>query len=657
MNRRDSRFVGLLIPGMILAAFVLLALTLVAQPPGQAAHAQASANGSLPIYTDAVATGWEGWSWGGVTRTFTNTAPVHSGAASSAVTYTEGWSGLKLSRFDGVDVSAYDTLRFWVHGGAAGGQLNHLNGALAPADVLGIFGREGLDVATLWDPPTAGEPGAFAFRIYRNYAGADQARLAVYAAQRGGDDALTLVVINKGVSPLTSTVTISGFTPAVSAQVYYVAPDGDDANAGTLTQPWRTIQHAADSLLPGDTAYIRAGVYHEHVVATRSGAAGALITLAAYPGETATVDGDGFDLWGWGGVIDLSGQSYVRVSGLRVVNSDYAGIFAEGGSHLTVEGCATYNTASSGIAFFAAADVLVEGNEVVLAGWGGQQEYITIAGVDGFAVRYNRVHGFNPVAPHRKEGIDAKDGAANGVIHHNAVYDLGKVGIYIDAFSKRTHNIRVYANFVHDIAGDDGIALAAEAGGALENIWIYNNLLAGNLVGLKISDCCPELAATHPMTDIYILNNTLAGNGDAEWGGGLHIANRDISNLVVRNNLISQNTHFQLLMTAGAPPGSLRADHNLIDGFRGVQGEIYGEDFVAGDPLLVDPAGRDLHLRAGSPAIDRGSAQDAPVADFDGSPRPLDGDGDAAPAFDIGAFEFALSGHKLYLPLTYTSHG
>ena len=52
------------------------------------------------------------------------------------------------------------------------GGLEHINGALAQAEVLGIFGREGLDLATLWAPPALEEPGAFAFRMYRNYDGA-----------------------------------------------------------------------------------------------------------------------------------------------------------------------------------------------------------------------------------------------------------------------------------------------------------------------------------------------------------------------------------------------------------------------------------------------------------------------------------------------------
>jgi hypothetical protein len=114
------------------------------------------------------------------------------------------------------------------------GALGSLNGALAQADVLGIFGREGLDLATLWAPPDAGQPGAFAFRIYRNYDGvgsafggtsiqgisADQDRLAVYAAQRGADKALTMVAINKTNEALTSSVSLAHFTPAAFARVY-----------------------------------------------------------------------------------------------------------------------------------------------------------------------------------------------------------------------------------------------------------------------------------------------------------------------------------------------------------------------------------------------------------------------------------------------------
>lgn len=112
------------------------------------------------------------------------------------------------------------------------GGLEHINGALAQADVLGIFGREGLDLATLWDPPTATQPGAYAFRIYRNYNGrggmfgetsvqagsSDQGRLSIYAALRA-DGALTIVVINKTTNGQTSALNLANFTGA-AAEVY-----------------------------------------------------------------------------------------------------------------------------------------------------------------------------------------------------------------------------------------------------------------------------------------------------------------------------------------------------------------------------------------------------------------------------------------------------
>lgn len=118
------------------------------------------------------------------------------------------------------------------------GGLEHVNGALAQADVLGIFGRERLDAATLWAPPSASQPGAYAFRMYRNYDGAgsrfgetnvratsaDQGALAVYAAQRAKDGAVTVMVVNKTASSLTSPLSLSGATYGATALRYAYGP-------------------------------------------------------------------------------------------------------------------------------------------------------------------------------------------------------------------------------------------------------------------------------------------------------------------------------------------------------------------------------------------------------------------------------------------------
>jgi hypothetical protein len=139
-----------------------------------------------------------------------------------------------------------------------GGQAS-MSGAIAQADILGIFGAYGLDLATLWGPPDPSQgqtPGLMAFEIYRNYDGknamfgdtslkaasVDQSELSVYAAERASDGALTIVVINKTYGPLTSTLSLQNFTSSgATAQVYqYSAADLTKivaAPAATITAP------------------------------------------------------------------------------------------------------------------------------------------------------------------------------------------------------------------------------------------------------------------------------------------------------------------------------------------------------------------------------------------------------------------------------------
>ena len=113
------------------------------------------------------------------------------------------------------------------------GALDTITGAIAQADILGIFGREALDLGTLWGTPNPGDPGAFAFQIFLNYDGvgdqfgetsisastSDPDTLSIFAAQRS-DTALTILVLNKTYSAVTDSVSLANFTPAGTAQVW-----------------------------------------------------------------------------------------------------------------------------------------------------------------------------------------------------------------------------------------------------------------------------------------------------------------------------------------------------------------------------------------------------------------------------------------------------
>jgi hypothetical protein len=142
------------------------------------------------------------------------------------------------------------------------GGLESINGAVAQADILGIFGREGLDLGAFWpdDNPSSQIPGMMAFAIFRNYDGNKstfgdtalaststnsssvdaEGQLAVYGALRSSDNAITVMVINKTYGPLTSTLSLAGVptTKSGTAQAYLYS----NANLNAIVaQPAVTI--------------------------------------------------------------------------------------------------------------------------------------------------------------------------------------------------------------------------------------------------------------------------------------------------------------------------------------------------------------------------------------------------------------------------------
>ena len=115
------------------------------------------------------------------------------------------------------------------------GAENHINGATAQADIYGIFGREGLDMAARWTTPDASTPTYKAMKLYRNYdgnkstfgdvsvaaAGPNPDNVAVFAAERSADGALTIIAISKYLSGNTAaTFNVANFPHNGTAQVW-----------------------------------------------------------------------------------------------------------------------------------------------------------------------------------------------------------------------------------------------------------------------------------------------------------------------------------------------------------------------------------------------------------------------------------------------------
>jgi hypothetical protein len=139
----------------------------------------------------------------------------------------------------------------------------------------------------------------------------------VIASSEGKSDSAQVTV----TAPPPPDPTLGAELPPPLAQstgsAFYVATNtGSDANPGTITQPWKTIQKAMDALQPGQKAYVRAGLYltggtfgttGDRWVWSANCTASAPCSVLAYPGERPVLHGQ----------VRLDG-SYLRLSGVVI---------------------------------------------------------------------------------------------------------------------------------------------------------------------------------------------------------------------------------------------------------------------------------------------------------------------------------------------------
>lgn len=409
-----------------------------------------------------------------------------------------------------------------------------------------------------------------------------------------------------------------GSTVEAAGSLYYVSPTGDDTNVGSEVAPWRTLSKAANSAAPGDTVYIMQGTYREKLKPRNSGVAGSPIVFTTYPGHMAILDGEEFSKSSWGGIVELVNVKHVTISNLRIVNSGYFGVMVTGTEHVLVQNNTIDFTYASGIYVSGSKHIIVDGNNVQRAchGIGGSaphyapQEHITVrGGSDTFEIKNNIVS--NPHNGRGKEGINIKEGSANGKVYNNRVFDMSRTGLYVDAYDKYVTNVEIHGNVVYNSL--HGLVIASERRGTVSNIAVYNNLFCKNRhSGIWLTGYLDG----GPFEDILVYNNTVYGNEER----GIAVTNREATGTVVRNNIAVGNTKQQIQIDSSVPP--VTVDHNL----------------TAGDVGFVDSGNNDFRLRSDSPAIDKADSATAPTFDVLGFSRPQ------GAGYDQGAFEFNSNG-------------
>jgi hypothetical protein len=489
-------------------------------------------------------------------------------------------------------------------------------------------------------------------------------------------------------------------TPAAAAEVvvsigtgatYYVSTAGNDTNNGSSGSPWRTIQHAANTAVAGDTVYVMGGVYNEVVTFPNSGSATAgFITFESYPGQTAAVDGTGLAIpGGQYGLLTIQNQNYLAIGGFEIRNytsnslADVPiGIYITGadsfiqilgnqihGIVTTAKGC---NANALGLAAYGSSapasinNLTISGNEV-FDNTTGCSETVTLNGnVENWSVTNNIIHdnnniGFDAIGFEKVSPDPAYDQARDGEVSGNIVYNItsydnpayGKQyaadGIYVDGGTQ----IVIERNLVRN--ADLNLELASENSGKVTSyITARSNLIYNaNSVGVSIGGYGAQRGGTDHCD---IVNNTLFMNDTKNTGNGEFQIQYYATNNIFENNIVnasSQGLFLHSITTSEPDPATL--DYNLYFSSTGAAGGIWrwnqtkytgftkyqqatGQDAHSSfaNPLFLSSATPDLQVQPGSPAVDKGNNLGPSVEgtlDFAGGPRVQ------GPEIDIGAYE------------------
>jgi hypothetical protein len=476
---------------------------------------------------------------------------------------------------------------------------------------------------------------------------------------------------------------------------FYVSTTGNDSNPGTQNAPWRTVQHSADAARAGGTVEVRGGIYEELVSINASGnASEGYITFRSYPGETATLDAAHLTLNGRSGILTIHNQSYVRIEGFEIRNyrTDEhrltpLGISVIGaGSHIELLKNNVHHIENNfpgrdapgsggngfGIAVYGTdartpiTDLIIDGNEVHQLKTGSSESLVVNGNVTNFRITHNVVHdnnniGIDVIGFERTAPDPAVDQARDGVVSGNLVYNItsrgnpayrndeSSDGIYVDGGTR----ILIEQNVIHDV--DFGIELASEhKDRATSYITARNNLIYHcHTAGVSIGGYAPERGHTDHST---VVNNTLYENDTSATGSGEFQMQWNMADDIFANNIVYAGPRCLISLNksqADKNPPTL-IDHNLyycasgaeastwagasatITGFKQyVQTTGSDRHSTFSDPLFVDPAGNDFHLRSDSPAFAAGTTEGLPVGelDLDRSPRVKSG------KIDIGCYQ------------------
>ncbi|MFK5892815.1 MAG: right-handed parallel beta-helix repeat-containing protein [Pseudomonadota bacterium] len=224
---------------------------------------------------------------------------------------------------------------------------------------------------------------------------------------------------------------------------FYVSPYGDDSYDGTNERPWRTLQHAADLAVAGDTINIEKGNYSPFKI-HKSGKKNHPITFG---GDNAVIDAF---LGGARDGIEIKNAKYITIKGFKVHHANRAGISA-----------------------VTCSNIIIEWNKLIKNNYWG----IFTGFCSNLIIKHNVT-----AQSVKQHGIYVSNTSKNISIYDNVSYSNNGAGIQLNADKSMggiglITNASIYNNLIYYNGRGGGAAINLDG---VQNSKIYNNILYDN---------------------------------------------------------------------------------------------------------------------------------------------------------------------------------